>query len=98
MRVLLFLAVIGFASTVSAQTRIKFTLDWRFEGQTSFMWLGLQRGYFQREGLEVQVDMPTLATQIDYIAASVKLKDKPAAGQLFNPSFLPPLAERLPLK
>src|SRR6185295_13417299 len=35
---------------------IKFTLDWKFEGQTSFMWLGLQRGYFQQEGLDVQVD------------------------------------------
>ena len=41
---------------VHAQTKIKMTLDWRFEGQTSFMWLGLQRGYFQKEGLEVQVD------------------------------------------
>ncbi len=43
-------------AAVEAQTRIKMTLDWRFEGQTSFMWLGLQRGYFQQEGLEVQVD------------------------------------------
>lgn len=59
MRILLFLAVIGFASAAEAQTRIKFTLDWRFEGQTSFMWLGLQRGYFQQEGLDVQVDAGT---------------------------------------
>lgn len=54
-----FLAVLAFAAsavTAEAQTRIKMTLDWRFEGQTSFMWLGLQRGYFQQEGLEVQVD------------------------------------------
>jgi NitT/TauT family transport system substrate-binding protein len=43
-------------AAVEAQTRIKMTLDWRFEGQTSFMWLGLQRGYFQKEGLDVQVD------------------------------------------
>ena len=42
--------------TLHAQTKIKMTLDWRFEGQTSFMWLGLQRGYFQKEGLDVQVD------------------------------------------
>lgn len=56
MRLLVFVVMLGAASALHAQTRIKFTLDWRFEGQTSFMWLGLQRGYFQKEGLEVQVD------------------------------------------
>jgi NitT/TauT family transport system substrate-binding protein len=48
--------VLGISGAVNAQTRIKMTLDWRFEGQTSFMWLGLQRGYFKQEGLDVQVD------------------------------------------
>ncbi len=58
--VLAFLLVVS--SAPQAQTRIKFTLDWKFEGQTSFMWLGLQRGYFQQEGLEVQVDAGTGST------------------------------------
>ena len=48
--------LLGLCGAAGAQTKIKMTLDWRFEGQTSFMWLGLQRGYFQQEGLDVQVD------------------------------------------
>jgi NitT/TauT family transport system substrate-binding protein len=48
--------LLALCGAVNAQTKIKFTLDWRFEGQTSFSWLALQRGYFQQEGLDVQVD------------------------------------------
>lgn len=48
--------LLAVSGALHAQTKIKMTLDWRFEGQTSFMWLGLQRGYFQKEGLDVQVD------------------------------------------
>jgi NitT/TauT family transport system substrate-binding protein len=56
MKLAILAALLALSGAVSAQTRIKMTLDWRFEGQTSFMWLGLQRGYFRQEGLEVQVD------------------------------------------
>ena len=36
--------------------------------------------------------------QVEYVASSVQLKAKPKAEELFNAGFLPPLAERLPLK
>jgi NitT/TauT family transport system substrate-binding protein len=55
-RLAAFSLLLCLCAAVEAQTKIKMTLDWRFEGQTSFMWLGLQRGYFQKEGLDVQVD------------------------------------------
>ena len=55
-RLAVFSLLFCMCAAVEAQTKIKMTLDWRFEGQTSFMWLGLQRGYFQKEGLDVQVD------------------------------------------
>jgi NitT/TauT family transport system substrate-binding protein len=42
-----------------AQTKIRFTLDWVFEGQTSFMHMANYKGYFKEEGLEVQVDVGT---------------------------------------
>lgn len=62
MRTLLAVLLLLLSASTEAQTRIKMTLDWRFEGQTSFMWLGLARGYFQKEGLDVQVDAGTGST------------------------------------
>jgi NitT/TauT family transport system substrate-binding protein len=57
MRIAILAGLLALCTAVHGQTtKIKMTLDWRFEGQTSFMWLGLQRGYFQQEGLDVQVD------------------------------------------
>ncbi len=56
-RVLLALSMLAAASSAFAQpTRVRFTLDWRFEGQLAMFMMAKNRGYFEREGLDVQVD------------------------------------------
>lgn len=57
----LFIAVAlggGFSLPAAAQglTKIRFSLDWRFEGQTSFFHMAKFKGYFEQEGLDVTVD------------------------------------------
>jgi NitT/TauT family transport system substrate-binding protein len=37
-------------------TRLRFTLDWRFEGQLAMFMMAKNKGYYQQEGLDVQVD------------------------------------------
>jgi NitT/TauT family transport system substrate-binding protein len=54
----LVLAGAGFSGDAAAQslTKLKFSLDWRFEGHTSFYHMARAKGYFEQEGLDVQVD------------------------------------------
>ena len=51
----------AFAAGAQAQqlTKIRLSLDWLFEGQTSFLHMARYKGYFEKEGLEVQVDVGT---------------------------------------
>ncbi len=37
-------------------TKIKLTLDWRYEGQLAMFMMAKQKGYYEREGLDVSVD------------------------------------------
>ncbi|MBA4798645.1 MAG: ABC transporter substrate-binding protein [Rhizobiales bacterium] len=39
-----------------AETEIKFTLDWKFEGPAAGFLLALDKGYFAAEGLDVTID------------------------------------------
>ena len=49
-------AAIGAALPAAAQTPLKFTLDWVFQGPTSPFLVALDKGYYKAEGLDVTMD------------------------------------------
>lgn len=51
-----FSALCGAALPARAETAIKFTLDWKFEGPAAGFLLALDKGYFKDEGLDVTID------------------------------------------
>jgi NitT/TauT family transport system substrate-binding protein len=44
------------AAPASAETDIKFTLDWKFEGPSAGFFLAMDKGYFKEQGLNVTID------------------------------------------
>src|SRR5262249_22259522 len=44
------------AVPASAQTDVKFALDWKFEGPSAPYFVAIDRGYYKAEGLNVTVD------------------------------------------
>ncbi|HEX6958537.1 MAG TPA: ABC transporter substrate-binding protein [Ferrovibrio sp.] len=47
---------IAAAGNAAAQTKLKFTLDWAFQGPTSAFLLAEQKGYYKAEGIDITVD------------------------------------------
>ena len=46
----------GSAWQASAQTAVKFALDWKFEGPSAPYFVAIDKGYYKAEGLDVTVD------------------------------------------
>src|SRR5437762_5994499 len=54
---LLAAAAVGLAATgASAQTDLKFALDWKFEGPSAPYFVAIDKGYYKAEGLNVTID------------------------------------------
>ncbi len=51
-----FTVLVVTAAVAGAQTPVKFTLDWRFEGPAAPFTVALDKGYFKAEGLDVTID------------------------------------------
>jgi NitT/TauT family transport system substrate-binding protein len=53
---LVLMALVACAGVSAAQTPVKFTLDWKYEGTASPFLLAHQKGYYKAEGLDLTID------------------------------------------
>ena len=56
LRSLVACALVATSHTVLAQTKVRFQLDWRLDGQVAPFFMGACKGHYKAEGLDVQLD------------------------------------------
>jgi NitT/TauT family transport system substrate-binding protein len=44
------------APTAMAQTKVKFVLNWKYQGPQAWFFMAQEKGYFKAEGLDVEID------------------------------------------
>jgi len=50
------MALFAGLQSAQAQTPVRFTLDWRFEGPSALFLMAIEKGYFKAEGLDVTIE------------------------------------------
>jgi NitT/TauT family transport system substrate-binding protein len=56
-RIVTCVALVLAGASAHAQTAVKFSLDWKFEGPSAPFLLAIDRGYYKAEGLDVTIDV-----------------------------------------
>ncbi len=56
-------ASLAAAGSAMAETAVKFTLDWKFEGPSAPFLVALEKGYYAAEGLDVTIDTGAGSTE-----------------------------------
>jgi NitT/TauT family transport system substrate-binding protein len=53
------LLIVGSSAHAQDKTKIRFTLDWKYQGIHAFVFWAQEKGYFAAEGLDVNIDQGT---------------------------------------
>ena len=73
------------ASPATADTDVKFALDWKFEGPAAPYFVAIDKGYYKAEGLNVTIDSgPGSVAGIARVAAGTYRSDSSTSTRWSN--------------